>query len=125
TVSVISSSTNTVIATDPVAAGPHVMAFDFANGNVYVASDFTNLVSVISSQTNAVTFVTVGAGPMSVTYDFANHDVYACNFYSNTVSRINRSTNAVTATINVGPCPGLASFYPANGNLSVPNIGPH
>jgi len=55
TVSVISGQTNTVIGTPiPVGIYPDSIAFDSANGNLYVANTGSDTISVISGQTNKV-----------------------------------------------------------------------
>src|SRR2546430_8843582 len=54
TVSVISSSTNTVIATIVVGSNPAWLGWDPANGDVYVSNDGSSTVSRISSRTNTV-----------------------------------------------------------------------
>ncbi|TLY03649.1 MAG: hypothetical protein E6K87_04585, partial [Thaumarchaeota archaeon] len=52
TVSVISDTTNSIIATVPVGASPYGVAY--GNGNIYVSNYNDNTVSVISTTTNSV-----------------------------------------------------------------------
>ena len=72
TVSVISDSTNTVVATIPVVHEPYGLAFDSGKGEVFVASSASNIVSVISDITNSVVASLTGATSLSlngVAYD--------------------------------------------------------
>src|SRR2546430_8988589 len=69
TVSVISASTNAVVATVPVGFGSIGVAYDSARGEIFVANHFSNTVSVISDSTNTVVAtVHVGFGPIAVAY---------------------------------------------------------
>ena len=54
TVSVISDSTNTIVATVPVGTDPNGVAYDSGMGEVFVANYGSNSVSVISDNTDAV-----------------------------------------------------------------------
>ena len=63
-VSVISDSTNAVVATVTVGINPESVAYDSGKGEIFVANDGSNTVSVISDSTNAVVAtVTVGNRP--------------------------------------------------------------
>ena len=57
----------------PTESGAHGVAFDSANGNIYVAKPSSNSVSVISGSTNKVIKpIAVGSQPYGVAFDSAN-----------------------------------------------------
>ncbi|MGA9170802.1 MAG: YncE family protein, partial [Nitrososphaeraceae archaeon] len=75
--------------TIPVGDGPHGIAYDPANGQIYVANTFSNNISVIDGSKNSViSTIRVGANPYGVVYNPANHDIYVANYSSNTISII-------------------------------------
>jgi large repetitive protein len=79
------------------------VAYDAANGDVYVANLSSNTVSVIDGNTNTVTSTITGFfHPYGVAYDVANGDVYVGNSYSDTVSVIVPPMPAITHN-SVGP----------------------
>ena len=117
-------SPNTVFATVNVGSNPEGVAFDSANGDVYVANESDNTVSAINGSTNTVVAtVNVGSEPAGVAVDTVNGDVYVANRGANTVSVINGSTNTVVATITVGSGPGGVAFDATTGLVYVPNSG--
>ena len=61
TVSVISDSNNSVVATVNVGDGPSGVAYDSAKGEVFVTNYGDNTVSVIDDSTNAVVATIVGS----------------------------------------------------------------
>src|SRR3989442_698712 len=64
-VSVISNTTNSVVATIPVGTSPSGIAY--GNGNIYVTNYNSNTVSVISSTTNSVVAtIPVGTNPTGI-----------------------------------------------------------
>lgn len=130
-VSVIDGSTNKLIANVTVGSEPWGLAFDSANGDVYVANLGSNTVSVINGSTNqVVTNVPVGFGPFAVAFDPSNEEVYVTNWAvaslthpQGTVSVINDSTNQVVATTSVGIGPDALAFDPVNGEIYVSSSG--
>lgn len=115
---------DSVIATIPVGSIPRAIAFDSANGDLYVANAGANTVSVISGQTNTVIGnpIHVGLSPLGIAFDSANGDLYVTNFNSHTVSVISGQTNTVLgSSIFVGPTPFTIAFDSANGNLYIAN----
>src|SRR3989475_545425 len=112
TVSVISDTTNSIIATVPVGVSPLGVAY--GNGNIYVSNYDSSSVSVISGTTNSViATVPVGTNPLGVAYGIGN--VYVANYGSSSVSVISSTTNSVSSTISVGPNPSWIAFDPNNG----------
>jgi YVTN family beta-propeller protein len=81
--------TKVAYPTIPVGIGPNGIAFDSANGNLYVTNSEDNTVSVISGQTNAVIgTIPVGKDPTGIAFDSANANLYVTNSEDNTVSVI-------------------------------------
>jgi YVTN family beta-propeller protein len=124
TVSVISGSSNTVIATIPVGKNPEGVAFDSANGNIYVANTDDNTVSVISGSSSTIigSSIPVGNGPFRIAFDSHNDNMYVINVFDNTVSVISGQNNTVIGSpIPVGRNPIGIAFDSANDNLYVVN----
>jgi YVTN family beta-propeller protein len=126
-VSIIDGSSNKVIGTASVGAGPGGAAFDSANGYVYVANSGTNDVSVLSgSSGSVVTTIAVGVAPWGVAYDSAYHDVYVTDvghgYEDGNVSVIDGSMNTVAATIPLWDYPYTITFDPANNLLYTANV---
>ena len=134
-VSVISDSTNSVVATVPLGDFPSAIAYDPAKGEVFVAEDGATpsnvsasntahgQVSVISDTTNKVVAnVTVGPFPDGIAYDSARGEVYVASSGSTTiagsVSAISDSTNAIVATVPLNDAGGVA-YDSAKGELYV------
>jgi YVTN family beta-propeller protein len=122
TVSVISGTANTVVATIPVGIHPNWVMYDAGNGDVYVPNSGSSNVSVISAATDTVVAtIPVGNTPNGATYDSATGAVYVPNSLSNNVSVINGATNAVVATVPAGTHPAGAAYDAANGEVYVAN----
>jgi gliding motility-associated-like protein len=105
-VSVISTVTNTVIATIPVGANPFGVSASQDGNLVYVTNEGSNSVSVISTLTNTVTaIIPVGSNPKGVIVSADGTRVYVANSGSNTISVIDAATNTVINNIPVGQAP--------------------
>ena len=107
-----------VMATVPVGVSPD--AVGYGNGDVYVANQGSNSVSVISG-TTVVATVNVGTHPRGVGYDGGNGDVYVANYGSDSVSVISGTT--VVATVGVGTYPWAVGYDSGNGDVYVANFG--
>src|SRR3989442_717339 len=119
---------NTLVPGNFLAAngvGPRAIAYDSGKGEVFVANQFSGIVSVISDVTNAVvTAIPVGSGPAGVAYDSAKGEVFVTNSNSNTVSVISDATNAVVASVPVmGSSPVGVAYDNGTGELFVTNQG--
>ncbi|MCW4045316.1 MAG: YncE family protein, partial [Candidatus Bathyarchaeota archaeon] len=127
TVSVISDSNHTVIATIPVGNNPRGVTYDSAKGEIYVAnsdSSGNGTISIISDSTHTiVATVTVGSGPLNLAYDARKGEIFVT--HGGTVSVISDSTHNVVATLSVhagGPgiaydsAKGLIFFSGTNGH---------
>jgi YVTN family beta-propeller protein len=120
---------DSVIATIPVGTAPNEVAFDSANGDLYVTNHNDNTVSVISGQTNRVigSPISVGSGPVGIVFDPANGNLYVVNDaafgMSGTVSVISGQTNTVIGNpIPVDRNPWDIAYDSINGNLYVTNF---
>ena len=114
-VSVISDSTNAVVATVTAGNFPYGMAYDSAKGEVFVFNEDSGTVSVISDSSNSVVATITGIAvqnvtPTSIAYDPAKGEIFASN------AIISDSTNTVIA--------GIPPYsYPDNGGNVAQNLG--
>ena len=109
TVSVISGSTNSVIATPLVGRAPFWLVY-VPNNQIYVTNGESNDVYVINAATNRVVkSIAVGTEPSGMAYDPTNNSVYVTNSANNTVSVINAATDIVVSTIPLGSSSGSGS----------------
>ncbi len=99
TVSVISGTTNIVIATITVGSGPAGIAYDPSNGYIYVTNVGSDTVSVING-TTVIENIPVGSEPVGVAYDPSNGYIYVTNFGSDTVSIISTSVSTNSTSIS-------------------------
>lgn len=121
-VSVISGSTQQVIATIPVGYNPSGVVFDSGNSEVYVANFLGGDVKVINTTTNTVVAtIPISGGPVGLAYDSTHGNVYATDQYANLTSVISGSTNAVIAKVGVGVDPVAAAFDASTGDVYVAN----
>jgi YVTN family beta-propeller protein len=91
TVTVITDQTNRLIGSPiPVGHNPYDIAFDSANGDLYVTNLADNTLSVISGQTNIIIGnpIPVGTTPEGIAFDSANGNLYVTNEGANIVSVI-------------------------------------
>ena len=125
----IANANHPITASIPVPGNPQLLAFNPANGDMYVTHTTSpGSVSVIDSQTNTVVASISLIYPYGIAYNPANGDMYVTlsGSINNTffVSVIDTSTNTVVDNIPVGTTLqyGIA-FNPANGNMYVTSIG--
>jgi YVTN family beta-propeller protein len=115
TVSVISDSSNAVIATVPVGEVPQGLTYDSGKSEIFVANFGSNTTSVISDTNNTVlATVASGAGPEGVTDDSGKGEIFVTNFFTNMWSPFNLApTNFVSDTVKV-----ISDSYP----LTAPSV---
>jgi YVTN family beta-propeller protein len=88
-VSVISDSTNSIVATVDVGVNPIGLAYDSDNGRVFVANYYSYSVSVISDSTNTVVAnVPLESPPQGICYDSGRGKVFVTYSESNRISVI-------------------------------------
>jgi len=115
------SHADSLLTAIPVGNNPFGIAYDSANGEIYVANYAGNSVSAINEATNSlITTIPVTINPLGVAYDSANGNIYVTNVI-NGVYVINGATNTLVSTITVGNTPGALAYDPANGNIYVTN----
>ena len=111
------------VASVQIGANPQGLTFDSANGDVYVANEGSNTVSVIAESSNKlIANVSVGNGPQGVVFDPSNGEIYVTDSGSSSgmLSVIDGSTNQVIATILLGTAnPYGVAYDSTNGNLYV------
>jgi YVTN family beta-propeller protein len=106
-----------------VGSSPFAMAVNPATGQVYVANNSSNTVSVINGATNMVTAtVTVGTQPEAVAVNPVMGQVYVANKGSNNVSVIDGASNTVITTVPVGTQPEAVAVNPVTGQVYVANF---
>jgi YVTN family beta-propeller protein len=86
----ISSITNRIIATIDLGESCKGMAYDPANGNIYVAT-YPNYVSVINNN-KVIASVSVGIHPGYIAYDSFNGYMYVENSITDNITVFNAST---------------------------------
>ena len=124
TVSVISTATNSVVATVDVGSDPIALAITPNGDYVYVADLGGSDVSVISTATNSVVAtVSVGSDPYAAAVTPNGNDVYVANYANNDVSVISTATNDVVATVAVGTGPDGLAVSPDGSSVYVANLG--
>ncbi len=104
---------------------PIGVAFDQANGNLYVTNNKTNTVSVINVASNKlVKTIPVGLAPAAVVLDPVNGHLFVTNNDSDSISVIDGASNSVLKTITVGGVhPDGMAFDSANNCLYVADHG--
>ncbi len=131
-VALISTSTNTVIDTDPEADGvQHIPVGDRPRGiaispdgrEAYVANAGDDTVSVINTATKTVVAtITVGKEPQGVAFAPDGATAYVTNIEDNNVSVIDTATQTQTTTIAVGQSPQSIAVTPDGQRAYVPNF---
>lgn len=95
------------------------IAFDPADGEIYVADAGADSVSVVDLL-GVVKNVSVGAFPYSVAYDPADAEVYVTNIESGNVSVLQGTS--VVASVPAGMFPVDATYDAADGDMLVANL---
>src|SRR6266581_4958860 len=123
-VSVINNA-NKIIKTINVPFGAVALAYDSVNNDIYVASVYSNVVSVIDPSKNTVVASIAVNSPSNLVYDSSRNYVYASSDYAQTVTVIDASKNRVVTSIpTCSYCdPEGLAFYPTAGNVYVANFG--
>src|SRR5207302_1777603 len=100
--------TRTVVATIPVGREPTDVVYDAARGEIFVANDQSNTVSVVSDETNTVVAtIPVGSEPRRLSYDSGKGEIFVAN-YGSGISVISDATNTVVRNVRAGGGPGVA-----------------
>ncbi|MEM3846376.1 MAG: YncE family protein [Candidatus Parvarchaeota archaeon] len=124
TVSVISTSNDSVFKTISVGVQPVSVAITPNGQYVYVTNYNSNTTSVISTSTNSVLKnISVGYSPDGVAITPNGQYAYVTNVGTNSVSVISTSTNSVVSTISVGSNPQGVAITPNGQYAYVVNAG--
>jgi YVTN family beta-propeller protein len=128
---VISTASNTRIATLSVPSGPVGIAVTPDGSSAFVTKEQGNAVGIIDTATNTVeaTSIPVGAIPTAVAVTPDGAFVYVVNLVTfsgnGTVSVISTATNAVVATVPVGSVPdgiAMANMSTPFSNLTIKGL---
>jgi len=125
TVQVLNASTDTFTGSITVGSGATALAFDAANGYVYVANSGSSDVSVIDGATNVVVkTIPVGPADVALSVDPVNGNIYVANAAANNSSVISGTTNTVVANVALGASPSGFRIDAATGDVFVgePNM---
>jgi len=97
------------------------IAFNPANGKVYVVDEPGGAVIVIDSHNSATTRVKVGSGPDALAVNRATGNVYVVNSSDGTVSELDGLSNAVSRTFKAGAHPYVIAINEATNKAYVTN----
>ena len=122
------SSYGSIIGNLSVGAYPWGLAVDSNNGDIYVANDHSNNVSVISGSINTVIgSIPVGSFPIGVAFDSATNTVLVANYLgpnnqtgTGNLTVIDGSTNLPVGSVTIGS-PRHIAWDASNGYLYVTN----
>ena len=123
TVSVISTLTNTVVATIPVGSGPGALVISPDKSKIYVVNGTSKSISVISTITNQVeqSFpISDNYGGIVISPD-GNH-LYVSNAETAQVLELNATTGSIEQTFLVGNFPTGISISPDGTFVYVANV---
>jgi DNA-binding beta-propeller fold protein YncE len=124
-VSVISDSTNKVVANVVLFGTPTSLVYDPGKSEVFV-DNFGTGFSVISDANNEVVAnvaLPAGGSVGAVAYDPAKGVVIAGNYMSNTISAVSDSSYKIVANVTVGKAPYDVAYDSGKGEVFVANSG--
>lgn len=123
TVSVIDTSSNSVVTTVPVGAGPVEAAGSPDGTRVYVTNQNANTLSIIDTTTRIVIgTLATGSRPFEVAFTPDGTHAYVTNSGGNTVQVIDNSANAISAAVTVGFGPAGVAVTPDGRSVYVANF---
>jgi len=112
TVSAVDTATGKVVATIPVAAGPHGMAISSDGRTVYISGDGSSSVSVIDTASDAVTkTIEVGKTPNGITLTGDGKQLLVTIYGDNKIVFVDTATQAIAGEVAV-PKPHTISLAP-------------
>lgn len=114
----------------PVGYAAAAIAYDPANGDLYVANEGDGTVSVIAPGVGAVSLIRLGpsgtwnqTGPDALAVDPGRNLIYVADGLAGNVSVINGSAQAVSTTFPVGLDPDAVAFDTVSDRAFVANCG--
>jgi YVTN family beta-propeller protein len=105
---------------------PFAVAYDPANGYLYVANDGSSSVSVINGSTDSLVVpqIAVGSEPIALAYDPSNGDLYVAGIGNNFLTIVDTTTNEVVVPeLPVGAGPDGVAYDASDGDIYVANSG--
>jgi YVTN family beta-propeller protein len=120
-VSVISDSTDKVVANIGVGSNPWSVTYDSGQNEVYVGCYGSTNVSVISDQTDKVVASIGNYTGGGITYDPGTNEIFIGNITGGTVEVYSDTSYAKVATIPVGNTPAGGVYDPAKHEVFVAN----
>ena len=122
--SVIDPTTDTVTGNYAVAPGPTLMAYDAANGLVYISSFVNGSLYRFNTTTDRLLpgSIPVGTSPMGVLSRGFGNLVYVTNYGSGNLTLVDPATGTAVGSVAVGPEPIAAALLP-NGEMYVTDAG--
>lgn len=131
-ISVLNGTTGLTAGMVDVGNASAGIAYDPANGEVYVATNsigcavcgLLGSVVVFNASTDAIVTpgIPVGSNAAGVAYDPANHDIYVADEGAGNVSVIRTATNTLGTTLAVGQEPYGLAYDPIGQSLYVSNL---
>jgi YVTN family beta-propeller protein len=111
-----------VVTNISVGVQPSAVLFDNLTGDVYVANEASDNVTIINGSNGQVDGgLRVGTSPDGDCFSPLNGFIYVTNFGSNTVSIISGVNRTLHGTVHVGSNPTACAFDPADGLIMVAN----
>jgi len=118
TVSVIDSAGGAVVATIPVAAGPHGMAMSADGRALYVTGDGSSALDVIDTASDrVVSTIEVGRTPNGVALTPDGRSLLVAVYGEDRIAFVDTATRAITASVSV-PKPHTIAIHP-DGALAI------
>ena len=116
----ITSGSERIADSIQLSSPPYRLAFDSANGLLYVVPYSGNFLTVVNPTTgSAVASIPTGLNPTDVVFDPANDYVYVANWGSSNVTNISGQTNTQVGSIGIGPDANAITYDSTNGDLYV------
>jgi YVTN family beta-propeller protein len=112
-----------MVSSIPLTSAPFALAYDSANGFLYVVPWSGNFVTVVDPESGAaVATIPTGMYPSAIAFDSDNGYLYVTNWGSANVTVIDGATNSVVGSIAIDPSPNAIAYDPTNGNLYVAEL---
>ena len=107
----------------PVGPDPYSVAYDPANGYLYVANKGSSNLTVIDGAIDRVVIASISVTnePYALAYDPENNEIFVASAGSNEVDVIDATPNEVVAYIGVGAQPEGIAYVPVNAYVYVAN----
>lgn len=122
-VSIISDTTNALVASVGVGDDPLTSTYDPSDGYVYVQDFGTTHNLTVINGTTVIASIQVGIAPTMSVYDAANGYVYVTNSVTNNISVVQGLSVIATIPLGAGTSPCYDAYDPLNQYVYVANLG--